>query len=89
MARIPTDWYELLRSIHATIGKEIERHIAPWTRGGKLDLSSPNIVGHLPASRGGTGGSTGIVPDPFVYLIDSDGEYLIDSDGAFLYELEA
>lgn len=47
---------ETLRSIFDYINRRTLEVVAPWTRGGKLDLSSPNIVGHLPASRGGAGG---------------------------------
>lgn len=50
---------ETLRAIYEYINRRSAQVIAPFTRGGKLDLSSPNIVGHLPVSRGGTGGSSG------------------------------
>lgn len=50
---------ELLQGIYDEIQRATRASVAPFTRGGKLDLSSPNIVGHLPVSRGGTGGTTG------------------------------
>jgi hypothetical protein len=77
---------ELLRAIYEEIHKAARAVVAPFTRGGKLDLSSPNIVGHLPVSRGGTGGTGGIIPPPYAYLVDDDGAYLVDGDGAYLFE---
>lgn len=53
---------ETLRSIYDTIIKEARAVVAPFTRGGKLDLSSPNSVGHLPPVRGGTGHDEGAEP---------------------------
>ena len=75
----------LLRAIYDEIHTIIQRALSPWTRQGKLDLSSPNIVGVLRAERGGTG-DTSPIPPPFIYLTDGDGNYLTDSDGAYLYE---
>jgi hypothetical protein len=76
---------ETLRGIYEEIHRAARGAVAPFTRGGKLDLSSPNIVGHLPGGRGGTGGDSPI-PPPYVYLTDSDGAYLLDSDGRYIWE---
>jgi len=74
----------LLRAIYDELQASIGRAIAPWTRQGKLDLSSPAIVGVLRPERGGTGGDA--VPPPYAYLTDADGNYLTDADGAYLFE---
>lgn len=73
-----------LKAIYDEIHTVVQRSIAPWTRQGRLDLSSPNIVGVLRPERGGTGGDA--VPPPYAYLTDADGAYLTDADGAYLYE---
>lgn len=78
---------EFLKLVHDEIWRAAREQVRPFTRGGKLDLSSPNIVGHLPASRGGTGGESPI-PDPYAYVVDSDGAYLTDG-GIFLAEYDA
>lgn len=85
--RAPISAERALKAIYDEIHAIVARAIAPWTRQGKLDLSSPNIVGVLRPERGGTGGTTGAIPPPFVYLTDADGAYLTDADGAYLYEL--
>jgi hypothetical protein len=77
---------ETLRAIYQEIQRAALAAVAPFTRGGKLDLSSPNIVGHLPPARGGTGGTAAPPNAPFVYLTDADGAYLTDAAGAFLIE---
>lgn len=79
---------ELLRKIYDEIHRAAKASVAPFTRGGKLDYSTPNAVGHLPVSRGGTGGASGIIPPPFVYLVDDDGAYLLDGSGNYLFEYE-
>ncbi len=74
----------LLRLIYRQMHVEIDKALRPFTRGGRLDLSSPHVVGTLPPEHGGS--PPGGVPDPFVYLTDGDGEYLVDGDGNFLFE---
>jgi hypothetical protein len=53
---------ETLRAIYETIRAEARAVVAPFTRGGKLDVSSPNVVGHLPPRSGGTGTAAGAEP---------------------------
>ena len=48
-------WDELLRHVD----RRARAAVAPFTTGGNLDLSSPHIVGTLPAAHGGTGGTAG------------------------------
>ena len=74
----------LLRAIYEEIHRAAAASVAPFTRQGKLDLSSPNITGTLRPERGGTGGDA--VPPPYAYLTDADGNYLTDADGAYLFE---
>lgn len=42
---------ELLREIYEEIHRAAKAEVAPFTRGGKFDHSTPNAVGHTPASR--------------------------------------
>lgn len=87
MRGMQTEAHRLLRAIFEEMQTVTQRAIAPWTRQGKLDLTSPHILGPLPPSKGGTGGTSVPIPPPYVYLTDADGAYLTDADGAYLYEL--
>lgn len=72
----------LLRAIYDEIQRASKAAVAPWTigNGQYLDLSSPNIRGHLPVSRGGTGGAS----LPLVEGLYWDGEALMWSgDGLY------
>lgn len=77
---IPASLREVWREILGEIRKESRAVVAPFTTGGKLNLSSPHIVGTLPPSRGGAvpggealppGGDTGQV---LTKLSGADGD---------------
>ena len=68
---------ETLRAIFAEIQKAARESVSPFTRGNKLDLSTPNKVGHLPPASGGTGTDQGAQPP--LGLAPGAG-YLLTSD---------
>lgn len=51
-------WDELLRHVD----RRAQSVVQPFTVGGKLDRGTPNAVGHLPATGGGTGHEQGAEP---------------------------
>lgn len=60
------DTREFLRAVHAEIWRAAREAVRPFTRGGKLDLSTPNSVGRVPVARGGTGNDQGAGPHALV-----------------------
>lgn len=69
-----SDLRAMLADIYAEIHRASRAAVAPFTRGNKLDLSTPNKVGRLPASNGGTG--TGDGAEPPLGNPASDGDLL-------------
>lgn len=63
-------WRDILREIRA----QSRAAVAPFTVGGKLDRGTPNAVGHVPPSGGGTGHDRGA--EPPLGNPDTDGQLL-------------
>lgn len=66
MANLSSDWRELIADIRRAMQREAQAVVAPFTRGGKFDRSSPNQVGHTPVGGGGTGNDRGAGPHALV-----------------------